>query len=468
MTMPPVEVLRLDNGFQAFLVERRTLPIVASVLWYRVGSRDERTGETGVSHFLEHMMFKGTDRFPKGHIDLLTSKMGGNNNAFTDTDGTAYYFSMASDRWETVLEIEASRMRGCLLDPLEFASEKNVVLEELAMGEDDPWRPLFQACESLAFQVHPYHHPVIGWKQDLERLSVAQMRGYYERNYGPNRAFAVLVGDFDAGRTKDRIAELFGGIPAAEPRGEVLLEPPQLGERRAELHTPHSVARLGFAFPTCRMGERDDYALDILSHDLGSGKNSRLYRRLVMKEELLTEVHVLNETRVDPGGLFLLLELRDGASPKHVERAVREEVAALCAEGVRKHDHRRIREQIRAAFLFQDETALDQAMKIGKFEAFAPEGHRALATVLDTYDSLTGKELRAAAARYLDFRRASIVWALPAGSGTLRGGTGTATGGSGLPPVGKPAPAPAPQAAPRPPQTASRRKSPRSRRRKAK
>jgi zinc protease len=461
MTMPPVEVLRLDNGFQALLVERRTLPIVASVLWYRVGSRDERTGETGVSHFLEHMMFKGTERFPKGQIDLLTSKMGGNNNAFTDTDGTAYYFSMASDRWETVLEIEASRMRGCLLDPLEFASEKNVVLEELAMGEDDPWRPLFQACESLVFQAHPYHHPVIGWKQDLERLSVAQMRAYYERNYGPNRAFLVLVGDLDLDRTRARIAELFGGMPAAaEPRADVLQEPPQLGERRAELHTPHSVARLGFAFPTCRMGERDDYALDLLSHDLGTGKNSRLYKRLVLKEELVTEVHVMNETRVDPGALFLLLELRDGAEPKRVERAVREEIEALCAEGVGKKDHRRIREQIRAAFLFQDETALDQALKIGKFEAFAPEGHKALATVLDTYDSLTGKELRTAAARYFDWRRASIVWALPGGKGAPPGGKAARTVAT---PIAAPVPAP-----PRAQQATGRRKAARQRRRKGK
>src|SRR5439155_25315408 len=130
--LPEVEELRLDNGFRALLAPRRSLPVVSTVLWYEVGARDERTGETGLSHFLEHMMFKGTDRYPKGQIDLLTSKMGGSNNAFTDNDGTGYYFSLAADRWETALEIEASRMRGCLLDPQEFASEKSVVLEELA------------------------------------------------------------------------------------------------------------------------------------------------------------------------------------------------------------------------------------------------------------------------------------------------------------------------------------------------
>ncbi|MBZ0152012.1 MAG: insulinase family protein, partial [Planctomycetes bacterium] len=205
--LPDVEVVELDNGFKALLVERGPLPVVASVLWYRVGARDERTAETGVSHFLEHMMFKGTDRFAKGQIDLQTSKMGGSNNAFTDNDSTAYYFSLAADRWETALEIEASRMRSCLLDPAEFASEKNVVLEELAMGEDDPWRPLYQATESMLFQVHPYHHPVIGYREDLERLSARQMRDYYARHYGPNRAFLVVVGAIDRARTAQRIRE---------------------------------------------------------------------------------------------------------------------------------------------------------------------------------------------------------------------------------------------------------------------
>lgn len=412
--LPDVEVVELDNGFKALLVERGPLPVVASVLWYRVGARDERTTETGVSHFLEHMMFKGTDRFAKGQIDLQTSKMGGSNNAFTDNDSTAYYFSLAADRWETALEIEASRMRSCLLDPAEFASEKNVVLEELAMGEDDPWRPLYQATESMLFQVHPYHHPVIGYREDLERLSARQMRDYYARHYGPNRAFLVVVGAIDRARTAQRIRELFGPMPRVDERQAPLREPPPAGERRAILRTPHSVTRLCIGFPTCRMGERDDYALDVLAHDLGNSKNSRLYKRLVLKEELVTDVNVINETRQDPGALFVLCELRDGAPPERVEQAVREEIAGLVDEGVDKRDFARIRTQIRASFLFQDESVLDMAMKLGRFEAGAPEGYKTLATVLPTYESLTAKELREVAARYLSFHRAAVVWAVPA------------------------------------------------------
>ncbi len=417
MKLPEVREVSLANGFGALLVRRATLPLVASVLWYRVGARDERTGETGLSHFLEHMMFKGTDRYRKGEIDLLTSKMGGSNNAFTDNDATAYYFALAADRWETALEIEASRMRGCLLDEAEFQSEKSVVLEELAMGEDDPWRPLYQAAETLLYQVHPYRHPVIGWKEDVERVPVAGMRAYYERHYGPNRAFLVVCGAIDLDRTEARVHELFGPLPrSAAEREAVLQEPQPKGERRAELRTPHSVTRLCLAVPTCRMAERDDFAIDVLAHDLGIGKGSRLYRRLVQDEELVTDVSVVHESRLDPGALFVLCELRDGAPPARVEAIVKEEMAALGREGVKAGDLRRILAQIRAAFLFESETALSQALKLARFHGQTPGGWRTLEQVLPTYDSLTAAELKDAARRYFADERQVVVWAVPAAS----------------------------------------------------
>jgi zinc protease len=304
-------------------------------------------------------------------------------------------------------------MRDCLLDPHEFASEKNVVLEELAMGEDDPWRPLYQATESLLYQAHPYHHPVIGWREDLERLTAHQMRDYYRRHYGPNRAFLVVVGAIDKARTAQRIRELFGPLPRVDERAVPIQEPPQQGERRATLRTPHSVTRLCFGFRTCRMGERDDYALDLLAHDLGNSKNSRLYRRLVLEEELVTEVSVMNETRQDPGSLLVLCELRDGVMPDRVERAIREEIRAQQREGVARKDMERIQAQIRASFLFQDESVLDLAMKLGRFEAGTPTGYRTLLDVLPTYESLTQKELREVARKYFDFDRAAVVWAVP-------------------------------------------------------
>lgn len=409
-----VREVELDNGFRALLMERHALPVVASIVWYQVGSRDERTGETGLSHFLEHMMFKGTDCYAKGEIDLLTSKMGGANNAFTDSDVTAYHFALASDRWETALEIEANRMRNCSLDESEFEAEKSVVLEELAMGEDDPWRSLLQAAETLTYQVHPYHHPVIGWREDLERLDVATMRDYYRRHYGPNRAFLVVVGDFDAGRTARRVKDLFGPIPPeAVARERPLQEPEPRGERRATIRFPGGISRMALTVKTCRMGERDDFVLDVIAFVLASDKSSRLHRRLVLEEQLATTVSVYNDVKQDPGLLWVTMELQEGADPGAAERVLEEELERLMTRNVTAAELRRARTQLRASYMFEEETVLDLAMRIGRFEAMTREGWRLLDKVLDTYDSVTAGEVREVAARYLRPSRRNIVWSLP-------------------------------------------------------
>lgn len=409
-----VRQVKLDNGFRALLMERRSLPVVASMVWYQVGSRDERSGETGLSHFLEHMMFKGTDCYAKGEIDLLTSKMGGSNNAFTDSDVTAYHFALASDRWETALEIEANRMRNCSLDEAEFEAEKNVVLEELAMGEDDPWRSLLQAAETLTYQVHPYHHPVIGWREDLERLDVATMRDYYRRHYGPNRAFLVAVGDFDARRTARRVQELFGPIPAtAATRERPLQEPEPRGERRATIFFPGGISRMALTAKTCRMGERDDFVLDVIAFVLASGKSSRLHRRLVLEEQLATTVSVYNDVKQDPGLLWVTMELQEGADRRAAERVLEEELDRLMTRNVTAAELRRARTQLRASYMFEEETVLDVAMRIGRFEAMTRKGWRLLDDVLETYESITPKEIKEVAARYLHPRRRNVVWSLP-------------------------------------------------------
>jgi zinc protease len=413
--LPKVRELELDNGFRALLVERRGLPVVASTLWYLVGSRDERTGETGLSHFLEHMMFKGTDRYRKGEIDLLTAKLGGSNNAFTSTDVTAYYFSLASDRWETALEVEASRMTGCLLDDEEFAAEKRVVLEEMAMGEDDPWTCLFHAVEAEVYRVHPYRHPVIGWREDVEKVTVAAMRDYYRRHYGPNRAFLVAVGDFDPVRTEARVRELFGALPASAPRAPVIAEPEPRGPRLAIERFPAQgdVIRLAICAPTCRMGEDDDLALDLVSQVLGGSKTSRLYQRLVVDEQTVTAVSVANEVRLDPGLLCITAELREGQDPEPVEAAIAEEIEALRRRGPTAAELRAARTQLRAGYLFEEETVLGVAMRLGRFESNAARGYRLLDGLLERYAAVSAADVKAVVGRYLAPHRCAIVRLLP-------------------------------------------------------
>src|ERR1051325_7197400 len=223
----------LSNGLVVLTKEVHTSPIVTSMIWYRVGSRNEELGQTGKSHFLEHMLFKGTDRFKKGEIDLITLKNGGGNNAFTSHDFTAYYFNFASDRWEIALEIEADRMVNCTFEPDEFEAEKKVVIEELKTGLDSPWGLLLQEEEAAAFKVHPYRNPIVGWLQDVERATAQEQQNYYRRFYHPNNATLVITGDFNSDDVLKRVEQAFGSIAAGPPPAAMLLhEPPQRGERR--------------------------------------------------------------------------------------------------------------------------------------------------------------------------------------------------------------------------------------------
>src|SRR5688572_561871 len=218
----------LDNGLVILTKESHTSPIVTSMIWYRVGSRNEELGHTGKSHFLEHMLFKGTERFKKGQIDLITLKNGGGNNAFTSHDFTAYYFSFASDRWDVALEIEADRMTNCLFDPEEFEAEKKVVIEELKTGLDSPWGLLMQDMDAAAYKVHPYRNPIVGWLQDVERATAEQQQAYYRRYYQPVNATLVIVGDFHTEEVLAKVERAFGPIPAGPlPALMPHEEPPQ-------------------------------------------------------------------------------------------------------------------------------------------------------------------------------------------------------------------------------------------------
>src|SRR5436190_17072837 len=239
----------LPDGLVLLTKEVHTSPIVTSMIWYRVGSRNEELGHTGKSHFLEHMLFKGTERFKKGEIDLLTLKNGGGNNAFTSHDFTAYYFNFASDRWNIALEIESDRMISCTFDREEFEAEKKVVIEELKTSLDSPWGLLMQELEAGAFKVHPYRNPVVGWLQDVERATVEQQQAYYRRYYQPNNAILVIAGDFETDHVLARVSKAFGSIPAGSPPSAMSLqEPPQRGERRLIVRWRSKVPRLSIAY----------------------------------------------------------------------------------------------------------------------------------------------------------------------------------------------------------------------------
>lgn len=403
----------LDNGLRVFLVESHELPVVCHMVWYTVGSRDEKTGETGLSHFIEHMMFKGTTDFPKGSIDLVTARLGGHNNAFTNHDCTAYYFNLKSDRWVQALEIEASRMRDCLLDPVEFEAEKRVVLEELQMGEDDPWRPLFQGVEAVAYKVHPYRHPIIGWRQDLERLTRERMLDYYRRHYAPDRAILVVVGDFKRKQAFDLIEEHLGGIPpSGAAREAVLAEPPQDGERRLTIHAGN-LPRLAIAWHTCSVGAPDDPVLDLVSCILSNGKTARFYRSLVQGRELAAFVHAYNEARFDPGLFWVLAEGRPDTDHAKLERGVLDEIQRLRSDGPSPAELKRAKKQILTSFYFELETVGSQAQRLGTYEVSCQDGYKVLERYSEALAKVTAKKIKDALGRYFVDRNRTVGWSLP-------------------------------------------------------
>jgi zinc protease len=406
---------KLENGLTVLLAERHHDPVVTVMLWYRVGSRDEEEREAGVSHFLEHMMFKGSRKFAKGEIDRVTTELGGSNNAFTTADHTAYWFEFASDRWEKALDIEADRMRQLLLEPTEFESEKKVVLEELSMGDDDPWRALSREVQMSLFPRHPYRRPVIGFADSLKALGPEDMRDYHARHYRPSNAVLVVCGDIDPSRALASVRGRFGAIPD-DPRPErarrflpAIDEP--AGERRLEIRWDDEGRRLCIAWPTTKVGTEDDWALDLASTILAGGKLSRLYRRLVLEKRLATSVSSHNDTRVDSGAFWLFLESGSKVSAEELERAVDLEIAELCTRDVGASELARAKRMIAAGDAHESETVSDIAEDLGEFAVDAT--WRLALEVQARLASVSARAIRECAAKLLRKERRVVGWCLP-------------------------------------------------------
>jgi zinc protease len=359
----------LSNGLVVLTKEVHTSPIVTSMIWYRVGSRNEELGQTGKSHFLEHMLFKGTERFKKGEIDLLTLKNGGGNNAFTSHDFTAYYFNFASDRWEIALQIEADRMVNCAFAPDEFEAEKKVVIEELKTGLDSPWGLLLQEQEATAFKVHPYRNPIVGWLQDVERATVEEQQAYYRRYYHPNNATLVIAGDFETDDVLRKVERSFGSIPPGTPPGPMLLkEPPQRGERRLVVRWRSKVPRLAMAYHAPQIAANDTYALQVLAVVLAEGKSSRLYQRMVEREQTVIFVSAEYGESKDPTLFHIRAEARGDHSIDEVEASLHDELQQVAQGAVSTHELNRAKHQIEAHFILSRERTLDQAILLGQIE----------------------------------------------------------------------------------------------------
>ena len=406
----------LDNGLRVLVQEDPRNPIVAVQMFYRVGSRNERPGATGLAHFLEHLMFKGTPTRGRGEISRLVELNGGRENAFTTKDMTGYYVSIAADRLDLVLEIEADRMRNLLLDPAEIDSERKVVMEERRMrAEDDPDGLVYEAMDSLAFKAHPYRWPIIGWMADIARINQPELRAFYDTYYVPNNAILVIAGDVKAADALTLVRRRFGPIPrGAAPPPVTAVEPPQIDERRLVVRKDGAqlpMVNIGWHVPNHT--SPDAPALELLSTVLSEGRSSRLYQRLVYeKRVVLGAGGEYSYSSLDPALFWFYATPLPGQTPEAVEQALLAEVERLKQEVVPDEELERARNQIEASFVWQQDSVFSRASALGRFEMLG--SWRLLDDFLPRLRAVTAADLQRVARLYFPVDRKNVSILLPA------------------------------------------------------
>jgi len=356
---------RLDNGLSVCLLANPQAPIVTTSLCYRAGSRDEPPGHSGTAHFLEHMMFKGSPRFGPGEIDRLTQALGGSNNAFTSHDATVYYFNFAADRWTEALAIETDRMACLTLDPEQVASERQVILEEIAMYESEPWDALEMAVHERLFAGHAYGRQVLGSRGDLLATGPEALRGFYRRFYRPDNAVLVVAGDV-GDEALAAVERTLGSVPAgAEPRRG--FTPPttlptsleRLERRKGE------VARLLLALPAPHGSHPDHAPLRLAATVLGGGRTSRFQHALVEDEQLCVWVSVDLSEGMDASMMTIAAEVVPGVEPARVEARLLELLADLRRRPPDEEELERCRQIAAADWVFGHEKVHQQALSVG-------------------------------------------------------------------------------------------------------
>jgi zinc protease len=422
----------LKNGLQVILKEDHTAPIVSIWTWDRVGSRNERPGKTGLSHWVEHMQFKGTATIAKGQIFRDVSRVGGTLNALTSHDWTAYFETVPSHQIDLPLRIESDRLTGSLFAPEEVESERTVILSERQGAENNPGYALYEEVIGSAFHAHPYRHMVIGYECDLRTISRDDLYQHYRHFYHPGNAFVVAVGDFDSADLLDRLHRAFGAVPAGEPipRSIGVTEPPQEGERRVLLRRPSGVPYLRVAYHAPSAADADTVPLLVTEAVLSGGqpmglvgggamgRSSRLYRALVASGLARAAGSDMSLT-IDPY-LFQIgvTGLPDSDLPE-LERVVHDEVARLQHEPVAAEELQRAVRQLEAQFVYSSEGMTNQAYWLGLCEIVGG-WHRA-ASLPDEIRSVTAEDIQRVAQDYLRPERRTVGWLEPLSTGAAAG-----------------------------------------------
>jgi zinc protease len=411
----------LDNGLTVLLKEVHSAPIISWWMLYRVGSRNERTGQTGISHWVEHMLFKGTDKFPAGELDRTIDRYGGTWNAQTFMDYTAYYETLPANRVDLALEIEADRMINARFLAEEVEAERTVIISERQGSENSPMFWLGEEVTATAFRVHGYHHEIIGDMIDLETMTRDDLYQHYRSHYRPDNAIAVAVGAFDSAEMLERIKQVYGDIPPGERNGTfVRPEPPQHGERRVRVERPGTTAFLQMAYRVPAATDPDWFKLSVLDSvlsgpsSLGGGgvdnKTSRLYKSLV-ETEITASIHGGMVPTIDPYLYEFTAAIRDGRTLQEAEHALEDEIERIQNERITPAELEKAKKQARALFAYGTERVTSQAFWLAFAENFA--GYEWFENYVEQLETVTIEDVRDVAQRYLRPQNRTVGWFVP-------------------------------------------------------
>lgn len=404
-----------SNGLRMLLLQQRAAPVATIMVTYHVGSRNETAGLTGATHFLEHLMFKGTPRFNSKDgtsIFNVLQRLGARVNATTWYDRTNYYEMLPKEHLGIAIDIEADRMRNALIDPLDVESERTVILNEMDRGENEPTAVLYHEVWSAAFRSHPYHHPTIGWRSDVENVSADGLRHFYDTYYWPDNATVSVIGDFEVDDVLRKLQAAFGEIPRSpnEIDLSVTREEEQYGERRLVIEQPGELGTVMMAYKMPSALERDTDALDVLSHVLTSGKDSRMFRALTDKS-LTTTIYSTGSRLRDPGLFYLLAFLAPDVSHQEVETRILAEIERVSEDGIEEREVNRAKRQLTASVAFARDGSFSVASQLN--EAIAAGDWRLFAEYTDRVASVSSDDIQRAAETFLTAGRRTVGWYTP-------------------------------------------------------
>jgi len=397
-----VEEYHLDNGLKVLVSEDHKVPLATFQIWYRVGSRDEVSGKSGLSHFLEHMMFKGTPKYGSKVFSKLVQRNGGVDNAMTSKDYTMYFQTLASDRIGLSIDLESDRMINLILDPKETLAERDVVMEERRLRyDDDPQNALYEEFVATAFMSHPYRRPVIGWMSDIRSFQRDDLYSHYKKYYAPDNAFIVVAGDVRADEIMRKIKAAFGDMKKSgvqEPT--VSQEPVQRGEKRINLKKEAELPYVLLGYHTPSFPHGDSSGLEVLSTILSGGKSSRIYRELIYEKKLALNAGADYSGMDRDPFLFLLWgTAAPGREISDLEQALTAEIEKIKNNPPSEKEVQKAKNQIEASFIFGQDSLYRQAMQLGMFEVLG--GWKLIDSYLEGIRKVKPADVQRVAQKYL-------------------------------------------------------------------